>query len=99
MGLALNEITAEGLGDLCIALRGMTALQRLNLRENELEDRGMLVLAPALAGLSALRELDLCGNQIRRAGAVKVRPLQYFAMCSSSSYTNNVRATRVGSIL
>ena len=79
MGLALNEITADGLADLCIALRGMTALQRLNLRENELEDRGMFVLATTLAELTGLRELDLCGNQIRRAGAVKV--------CHSSSRT------------
>lgn len=60
------------MANLAVALRGMTSLQLLNLRENELEDRGAFLLAPALAHLHALRELDLCGNQLRRAGAVKI---------------------------
>jgi len=41
--------------DLATALRGMSALQRLNLRENELESAGAFALAPVLSSLHALQ--------------------------------------------
>ena len=79
--LALNEVTEEGIESLGIVLRGMTALQRLNLRENELEDRGAAALAPALAAaiahavaaLPVFERLLLDENEISVAGEREAR--------------------------
>ena len=48
--------------DLATALRGMSALQRLNLRENELESAGAVALAPVLSSLHALQVCALRTN-------------------------------------
>ena len=64
LGLALNEVSAEGAADLAPALRGLRRLRRLSLRENELGNEGAASIAQALAATSTLEMLDMTQNQV-----------------------------------
>ena len=64
LDLSSKSINDEGCILLAIALKRMTALNKLDLWNNQIGDNGIIHLSKALPKMTALKKLYLYGNQI-----------------------------------